>query len=340
MCSGVEEQRVRAGFWACGFLLARVRSDATPAKPATLLGALAAAHHSSPSLPFAVTTMPATNDGWPEAFGFRIGGNGPCYILAVEAGSSAQVAGLQPGDQILEIEGQHVSSMSREALAALARQCENVPPSIGVVSRTQQVELEPGQEGRFGFTLMSDEGGLLQVEGVAPASPASKAGIKAGDYVLEVNGTPVKLYEEAAAVIQACQGGLRLGLLRLGRLQKWASSSVREFVQSADAIHQERRQKAQEFSKKVSPRALRERHAEGLEGKAQDRPTLEPTGLVVRGRLPPCPLCASSAAPPTLDRKRGTVVEEVWRRGVGCRAGASRHHPQAGSGVLGKPSLS
>uniref|UniRef100_A0ACB8FKW1 Uncharacterized protein n=1 Tax=Sphaerodactylus townsendi TaxID=933632 RepID=A0ACB8FKW1_9SAUR len=198
------------------------------------------------------TTMPATNDGWPEDFGFRISGNGPCYILAVEEGSSAQVAGLQPGDQILEIEGQHVSAMTCEALVALARQCENVPPSIGVVSRIQQLDLKPGPEGRFGFTLAHGGGCPLQVESVAPASPASQCGIKAGDYMLEVNGIPVKQYEEAAAVIQSCQGrSLQLGLLRVGRLQRWASSSVREFVQSADAIHQERRQKAQEFSKKV-----------------------------------------------------------------------------------------
>ncbi|XP_062999489.1 delphilin [Elgaria multicarinata webbii] len=198
------------------------------------------------------TTMPATNDRWPEEFGFKIGGNGPCYILAVEEGSSAQLAGLQPGDQILEIEGQHVSSMSCEALVALARQCENVPPSIGVVSRIQQVDVKPGQEGRFGFTLMCNGGCPLQVESVAPDSPASECGIKAGDYILEVNGTPVKLYEEAAAMIHSSQEqGLQLGLVRLGRFQRWANSNVREFVQSADAIHQERRQKAQEFSKKV-----------------------------------------------------------------------------------------
>ncbi|XP_053221215.1 delphilin isoform X4 [Podarcis raffonei] len=198
------------------------------------------------------TAMPTTNDGWPEEFGFKISGNGPCYILAVEEGSSAQLAGLQLGDQILEIEGQHVSSMNAEALVALAKQCENVPPSIGVVSRIQQVELKPGQEGRFGFTLACEGGCPLQVGSVDPASPASECGVKAGDYILEINGTPVKLYEEAAVMIQSCQGkGLRLGLLRLGRQQKWASSSVREFVQSADAIHQERRQKAHEFSKKV-----------------------------------------------------------------------------------------
>ncbi|NXG34537.1 GRD2I protein, partial [Dromaius novaehollandiae] len=161
---------------------------------------------------FPVATMPTTNQGWPEAFGFKIGGNGPCYILSVEEGSSAHVAGLQPGDQVLEIEGQPVSSLSCEALASLARRCGNVPPSIGVVSRVQHVDLRPGPQGCFGFTLLSGS-----------SSP-----------------------------LQSCQGrSLRLGLLRLGRLQRWTSSSMREFAQSAEAIHQERKQKAQEFSKKV-----------------------------------------------------------------------------------------
>ncbi|CAM2099927.1 unnamed protein product [Caretta caretta] len=199
-----------------------------------------------------VTTMEATNQGWPEEFGFKISGNGPCYILAVEEGSSAYLAGLQPGDQILEIEGQHVSAMNCETLINLARQCENVPPSIGVVSRIQQMDINPGPDGKFGFSLMCNSGNPLQVERVAPDSPASECGIKLGDYVLEVNGIPVKLYEAAAAMIKSCQGkALRLGLLRLGRVQRWTSSSVRGFVQSADTIHQERKQKAQEFNKKV-----------------------------------------------------------------------------------------
>ncbi|KAG6925517.1 Grid2 interacting protein [Chelydra serpentina] len=198
------------------------------------------------------TTMPATNQGWPEEFGFKIRGNGPCYILAVEEGSSACVAGLQPGDQILEIEGQHVSAMNCETLINLARQCENVPPSIGVVSRIQQMDINPGPDGKFGFSLMCNSGDPLQVESVAPDSPASECGIKPGDYVLEINGIPVKLYEAAAAMVKSCQGkALRLGLLRLGRVQRRTSSSVRGFVQSADAIHQERKEKAQEFNKKV-----------------------------------------------------------------------------------------
>ncbi|PKK21960.1 glutamate receptor, ionotropic, delta 2 (Grid2) interacting protein [Columba livia] len=50
--------------------------------------------------------MPATNQGWPESFGFHISGMGPCYVVWVQEGSSAAAAGLRPGDEVLEIEGQ------------------------------------------------------------------------------------------------------------------------------------------------------------------------------------------------------------------------------------------
>ena len=83
--------------------------------------------------------MPSSNQGWPEDFGFKMGGAGPTYILSVEEGSSAHLAGLQPGDQVLEIEGQNVSTLGAQAVGAIAQTQKNIPPSIGVVSRIQQV---------------------------------------------------------------------------------------------------------------------------------------------------------------------------------------------------------
>ncbi|NWH73915.1 GRD2I protein, partial [Piaya cayana] len=154
---------------------------------------------------FPVAGMPATNQGWPEAFGFKISGTGPCYILWVQEGSSAAAAGLRPGDEVLEIEGQPVSSLGCEALLGLARRCGNVPPSIGVVSRLQHVNIPP------------------------------------------INGVRVMLQEAAVALVGSCHGqSLRLGLLRPQH-----GGGTRDPVPSADAVHQERRQKAQEFSKKV-----------------------------------------------------------------------------------------
>lgn len=54
-------------------------------------------------------------------------------------GSSAYLAGLQPGDQVVDIEGQDVTNLSTPALVALAQTLKTVPPSIGVVSRIEQV---------------------------------------------------------------------------------------------------------------------------------------------------------------------------------------------------------
>lgn len=85
--------------------------------------------------------LPATNQNWPEAFGFRLGGTGPSYILSVMEGSSAYLAGLQPGDQVVDIEGQDVTNLSTPALVALAQTLKTVPPSIGVVSRLKQARL-------------------------------------------------------------------------------------------------------------------------------------------------------------------------------------------------------
>ncbi|NXJ30794.1 GRD2I protein, partial [Dicrurus megarhynchus] len=154
-----------------------------------------------------VAAMPATNQGWPESFGFRISGSGPCYILWVQEGSSAALAGLRPGDEVLEIEGQPVSSLGCEALLGLARRCGNVPPSIGVVSRLQHASIPPGPRGCFGFQLASES-----PPRVASVSPES----------------------------------LRLALLRPQR-----GDTARDPGPSADTVRRDRKQKAQEFSRKV-----------------------------------------------------------------------------------------
>ncbi|CAB1342346.1 unnamed protein product [Coregonus sp. 'balchen'] len=172
-------------------------------------------------------TLPATNQNWPEEFGFTLGGAGPSYILSVIEGSSAYLAGLQPGDQVVDIEGQEVSSLSTQALVALAQTLKTVPPSIGVVSRIEQMDINPGPDGRFGFTIVGDC--PLLVDDCLPNSPAGRSGLRAGDYVMEVNGIPVKHHETAAAMIKVAQGRpLRLGVLSMRRRIKRLSHSMRE----------------------------------------------------------------------------------------------------------------
>ncbi len=54
-----------------------------------------------------------TNEDWPEAFGFSLSGGSPVVISEVEEGGSAQQAGLQPGDALIELDGVCVEEWSR-----------------------------------------------------------------------------------------------------------------------------------------------------------------------------------------------------------------------------------
>ncbi|XP_047464730.1 delphilin isoform X2 [Mugil cephalus] len=196
-----------------------------------------------------VLSMPSSNQGWPEDFGFQLGGSGPSYILSVEEGSSAHLAGLQAGDQVLEIEGHNVSTLGPQAVIAIAQTQKNIPPSIGVVSRIQQMDIVPGPDGRFGFTIVGDC--PLLVEDCSPCSPAGRAGLRAGDYVMEVNGIPVRQHEMAAALIKASQGRtLRLGVLCLGPRQK-RSISIEDSQMGGEGVRLDRKHKALEFNRKV-----------------------------------------------------------------------------------------
>lgn len=57
-----------------------------------------------------------TNEGWPEAFGFSIIGDVPVMIGDLEEGGSAQQAGLQIGDFIVELDGEVVEQCSMEEI--------------------------------------------------------------------------------------------------------------------------------------------------------------------------------------------------------------------------------
>lgn len=113
-----------------------------------------------------------------------------------------------------------------------------------------QIDITPGPDGRFGFTIVGDS--PLMVEDCMPNGPAGRSGLKAGDYVMEVNSIPVRHHETAAAMIKAAQGRpLRLGVLSMARRPKRLSSSMRVLSQSGDSVRESRAQKAMEFNKKV-----------------------------------------------------------------------------------------
>lgn len=61
------------------------------------------------------------------------------------------------------------------------------------------------------------EGKGLEVMGVAQASPAAKAGVRKGDFLLELDGTPLGDAADIRTIIERGDGKYRLMLLREGR---------------------------------------------------------------------------------------------------------------------------
>ncbi|CAC5363049.1 unnamed protein product [Mytilus coruscus] len=135
-----------------------------------------------------------SSNKWPKYYGFDIVGDGPCFVAYVVHGSVAYNAGLKPGDQILELEDHDVSNMSLEALKKLAKNCSTQPPPVGVVSRYHQVDLVGSRTSGYGFTIKGDK--PVTIESVEMESPATDAGLKPGDIILEVNGQTVKRSDE------------------------------------------------------------------------------------------------------------------------------------------------
>lgn len=112
------------------------------------------------------------------------------------------------------------------------------------------MDIVPGPDGRFGFTIVGDC--PLLVEDCFPCSPAGRAGLRAGDYVMEVNGIPVRQHETAASLIKASQGRtLRLGVLCLGPRQK-RSISIEDAQLGGEGVRLDRKHKALEFNRRVN----------------------------------------------------------------------------------------
>jgi len=133
-------------------------------------------------------------------------------VGTVEAGSPAEQAGIQPGDRVLAIDGEplvfwddferavheHPGKTLRLSLGRGDERFERAlavvqKPGVDLLGHTEEVGWLGLQHHRQGTTL-----GVL-----ALGSPASKAGLRSGDRVVAVAGTPVEDWRAFAAAYAA-----------------------------------------------------------------------------------------------------------------------------------------
>jgi regulator of sigma E protease len=147
--------------------------------------------------------------------------------------SAAAAAGVRPGDLVLAINGQQVRSWedlrwrilqdladSRESQLQIQRK-DGDPAVLSLATHTLGIDaLDKDPIRLLGLTI--DPPPVAPIIGhVLPDMPAARAGIRIGDRILAIDGTPVSLWAEVAGAARAAPGRmLSLDIERAGqRLQ-------------------------------------------------------------------------------------------------------------------------
>jgi S1-C subfamily serine protease len=150
-------------------------------------------------------------------------------VTMVNADSPAEKVGMQKGDVILMVGDQEVNNVDdlRTALESY-KEGDKVQVAVrrGDELLMKTVELGAGPNRAYlgasvccgGTMLAVREGGLFGgsaqavILDVTPGSPAEKAGLEMGDYIVSVDGQDIALDTDLGAVIQAYQPGDTLAL--------------------------------------------------------------------------------------------------------------------------------
>jgi regulator of sigma E protease len=138
-------------------------------------------------------------------------------IGAVEAGSPAEKAGLQPGDEILSIDGEALPSWEEAQYQillspekALELRIRRDGEERGVVVRSEATSKE--RVGRIGVHP------LVRVGRVVEGAPAEEAGLRPDDAILRMDGTAIESFADIPPIVQGADGRpLSLEIWRDGR---------------------------------------------------------------------------------------------------------------------------
>ncbi len=142
----------------------------------------------------------------------------PPVIGTVEAGSPAAAAGLQPGDEILSIDGAAKANWEDALVAIVIRPDRTLRIRVrrGGEEREFAVQSTSTSTQKMGQIGVSP---LVRIGQVLPASPAERAGLKPDDGILSVNGKPVTSFLDIPALIASAPKGPLV-------LQMWRQGSI------------------------------------------------------------------------------------------------------------------
>lgn len=159
---------------------------------------------------------------------FWIGKGEPAYygqppvVERVLLGTPAEESGIRAGDKILNVAGQSTPDWKSVIRATWNLQEDKVPTvTVERLGREKEFVLKkrsifPRLGGGFlGFEKYFGEAPPAEITQVLPDSPAFKAGLQKGDLVKEINGKPIRSWEELIQFLGNSKGeSLSLALER------------------------------------------------------------------------------------------------------------------------------
>ena len=167
-------------------------------------------------------TIQSVNQALADSFG--LGKPMGALVSSVEKGSPAEKAGVEPGDVIVKLDGKEIAD-SAQLPGRVAEIKPGTTAKLEVVRKgtTKQLEVTVGELKDKKLAAKSDaqqeptrlgvaarpldpeeqrqagvKGGLI-VENAS--GPAARAGIRPGDVILAVNGTPVETVDELQSLV-------------------------------------------------------------------------------------------------------------------------------------------
>jgi regulator of sigma E protease len=138
-------------------------------------------------------------------------------VGAVEPGSPAEKAGLQPGDEIVAIDGKAQASWEDVQYNVLIRPDTDVTIRIrrGTAETDLQVRSESRDKEKVGHIGVAP---LVRVGELVKGQPAEAAGLQKDDAILRVDDKPVNSFEDIPTLLAAAPGpSVTLQILRDGQ---------------------------------------------------------------------------------------------------------------------------
>jgi regulator of sigma E protease len=149
-------------------------------------------------------------------------------VGALEAGSPAEAAGLQPGDEILSMDGEALATWEKVQYHVLLRPERTLDVKV---RRAGDVLAIPVRSVAQGAEKLGSIGvhPLVRVGQVVSGQPAEAAGLKVDDAILRIDDQAVKDFRDISTLVTASAG-------KTLRLQVWRGGSTMEVtVQPKDS---------------------------------------------------------------------------------------------------------